>query len=155
MPPSYFSLLGVVTVFSERFGETDELFCLISVDFSNDNDLYSCVLQLCCLHLIDTWDRKQTFILTIWTSPTRYCSSISLASVEWPTSSKLSVASEPACSSKTSSPPGCWNRVGYSWANSFSFLSHAHSDTVHVYTWLSLKAMKTSHLKSHAHQTKL
>lgn len=30
--------------------------------------------------------------------------------MEWPTSSKLSVASLPACSSKTSSPPGCWKR---------------------------------------------
>lgn len=44
---------------------------------------------------------------TMWSSPMRYCSSISLASVEWPTSSKLSVASAPACSNKTSSPPGC------------------------------------------------
>lgn len=47
---------------------------------------------------------------TMWSSPMRYCSSISLASVEWPTSSKLSVASAPACSNKTSSPPGCWTQ---------------------------------------------
>lgn len=48
--------------------------------------------------------------LTGCTSPMKYCFSISLASVECPTSSKLSVASLPACSSSTSSPPGCWKR---------------------------------------------
>lgn len=49
-------------------------------------------------------DRKPTGC----SSPIIMLSAISLASVEWPTSSKLSVASPPACSRSTSSPPGCW-----------------------------------------------
>jgi hypothetical protein len=36
--------------------------------------------------------------------------SISRASLEWPTSSNAPVASVPAVSSTTSSPPGCWSR---------------------------------------------
>lgn len=40
-------------------------------------------------------------------SPTLYRFIKSRASVLWPTSSNASVASLPACSSRTSSPPGC------------------------------------------------
>lgn len=82
--------------------------------------------------------------LTMWSSPTKYCSSISLASVEWPTSSKLSVASAPACSSKTSSPPGCWkHRKGKTHTVEIVHLislyaSYLKYHTVHSYTWLTL-----------------
>lgn len=85
--------------------------CLLKTDYSNNGALLG-------VRISDwrTWACKVATGwkvggnkpgLTMWSSPTRYCSSISLASVEWPTSSKLSVASAPACSSKTSSPPGC------------------------------------------------
>ncbi len=45
--------------------------------------------------------------LTGCSSPITMSLAISLASVECPTSSKLSVAFPPACSLSTSSPPGC------------------------------------------------
>ncbi|CAG9857335.1 unnamed protein product [Phyllotreta striolata] len=43
-------------------------------------------------------------------SPILYFTINSLASFEWPTSSKASLASRPACSNSTSSPPGCYKR---------------------------------------------
>lgn len=51
---------------------------------------------------------KCTEQLTSQSVPIKYLAIISRASVEWPTSSKDSVASLPPCSIRTSSPPGCW-----------------------------------------------
>lgn len=52
-------------------------------------------------------DMIKFFTHTSHNSPILYFFIISLASVEWPTSSNDSVASLPACSIRTSSPPGC------------------------------------------------
>lgn len=52
-----------------------------------------------------------TFRSASTSSPILYFFISSRASVEWPTSSKASVASFPACSSRTSSPPGCCNQI--------------------------------------------
>ena len=47
---------------------------------------------------------------TSLTVPIRYCFLVSMASWEWPTFMKLTVASVPAFSCRISSPPGCWGR---------------------------------------------
>lgn len=66
------------------------------------------------LNVHSTSIRRAVFFpeqLTSISSPILYFSITSRASLECPTSSNSSVASLPACSNKTSSPPGCCKKT--------------------------------------------
>lgn len=67
-----------------------------------------CCCARCCFDCVTKTKRCWLILTSAWYSPTYILYMISRASSECPTSSKDSVASLPASSIRTSSPPGCY-----------------------------------------------